>query len=435
MSLGNTSASTSYELDAFNQNPANLILQRSNNKASAYFNIITNLGVHASSKFLSLDFYNNYFTKDANGNTRTLSDQNKSNIFNEVSNQPSDILISSKLLAVVLNTKKIGSFGFSIDERFTGNFKASKDLLNIALYGNISNSLYDFSQTELNAFWTRELNLSYANKVNTRGNKFFNSLTYGVSVKPQFGLYYLKTQSNNLTVSTNNFNVIQSSGNMELVYSGLTSNNDLKYSPGNAGFGVGFDAGVNARIKNVSRYGSLNIGLSITDLGFIKWTKNDNKYFYDGNFVITDITNKAQIDSLRDRIKGSKTPIPDFSVSLPATLRLGISFKLFDSGKKDSLSLERGTLAVDYIQNLNENLGSSLKSIVGFGVEVNLTKVLSPRIGFAIGGRDNFVATMGLGIDTGPVLIDLGTYNIGSIFTPKATTKFSAGLNIKFKVN
>jgi hypothetical protein len=152
--------------------------------------------------------------------------------------------------------------------------------------------------------------------------------------------------------------------------------------------------------------------------------KNAASYFYDGNYAITDITNKQQIDSLRDRIKGTKTPISSFSVGLPTTLRAGITFKLYDNVKKDSLKLERATFSIDYIQGLNENLGASKKPIVGIGVEVNATKVLSPRAGVAIGGPEEFVANLGLGIDTGPVLIDLGTYNISSIFNPEELQSF-----------
>jgi hypothetical protein len=55
--------------------------------------------------------------------------------------------------------------------------------------------------------------------VNTKRNKLFDALSFGVSVKPQFGLYYLKTESNDLKVTTNNFNVIQGSGTMDFVYS------------------------------------------------------------------------------------------------------------------------------------------------------------------------------------------------------------------------
>jgi len=396
---------------------------------------VTNFGFLSNSKYLSLGFYDNYFTEGANGNTRVLTEQDKNTIYTDASNQKSSIVISGKLLALVYNTKKFGSFGLSVDERFTANFTVAKDFLDIALFGNIANSSYDFSPTSVNAYWTRQINLSYAYAVYTKKNKTFDALSFGVSVKPQFGLYYLETQKNDLFVTTNNFNFIQGTGTMELLYSGLTSNNDFKYSADNAGFGVGFDVGVNAGIKNVSRRGKLNVGLSITDVGSINWKSNNAKYFYNGNFIVNDITSQAQLDTLRELIKGSKTPVGEFSVGLPATLRAGISFKLYDNIKKDSLNLERASFSLDVIKGLNEKLGASEKIIMGFGAEVNVTKILSTRIGFAVGGPEEFVANLGLGIDSGPVLIDLGTYNITSIFNPKNSKKLSGGLSIKFKIN
>ncbi|MEO8211363.1 MAG: DUF5723 family protein, partial [bacterium] len=427
MSMGNTSAASSFDLDAFNQNPANIIKQRSNNNAMFYFNIVTNAGVFINSDYLSLDFYNDYFTKDADGNTRFLTEQDKSNILNEAGDQPVNFLASTKILSVIYNSKKSGSFGISLNEKTNGNFIAGKDFLQLALYGNQSNTFYDLSNNTLNDYWIRELNLSYANTFSVKNDKLFDEISYGASVKPQFGIYYLSTQSNNLNVYTNDSNVIQSSGSMEFLYSGLTDDNSFKYSTGKVGFGLGFDVGVNARIKNFSKNGQLNLGLSIIDIGYVNWSENTFKYFYNGNYVITNITEKSQIDSLKDQIKGTKTPTADFTTGLPTTLRFGISYRLFSGkNKKDSLNLETVNLTMDYVQGFNNNLGGTTKPIIGIGAEYNVTKVLSSRAGFAFGGREKFVMSIGLGIDTGPVIIDIGTYNIASLFTPKSTSKYSA---------
>ena len=435
MSLGNTSAANSYELSAFNLNPANILNQRANNNAPVYFTILTNAALMTGSSYLSLDFYNDYFTKDADGNTKTLTEQDKRNIINEASDQESIYFGAAKILSVIYNTKNIGSFGLSIDERTTGNFTPAMDFLELGLYGNESGRTYDLSETELNAYWIRQLNLSYANSINIKNNNLIEKLSYGVSVKPQFGLYYLNTQSNDLNVYTNDSNAIQGSGSMALLYSGLTDDNGFEYSLGNAGFGLAFDVGVNARIKNVSRYGIMNVGLSLTDIGYVNWTKNTSNYYYDGTYVITDITQKDQRDSLKDIIKGTKTPTSDFTTGLPAVLRVGASFQLFKNAKRDSATLEEATITMDYVQGFSKNFGATTNPTVGLGIEYNLSKVVSPRIGFAAGGREDFVMSIGLGIDTGPVLIDIGTYNIATIFTPKATTRYSAGLDISFKVN
>lgn len=435
MSMGNTSVSNSYDIDAFNQNPANILNQRLNKNSLIYFNLFTTAGLFTSSDYLSLDFYDDYFTKDDNGNTRYLNDNDKANILNEASNQQSNYLASAKILSVIYNTKSTGTFGLSIDERTNGNFIPSRDFLELGLYGNEANTTYNLSENEVNAYWIREINVSYARKLKLKNNNSFDHISFGVSVKPQFGLYYLNTQQNDLTISTNDTNAVQSSGRVEFLYSGLTDNNDFKYSLGNAGFGFGFDIGVNARLKNVSKNGYVNVGLSVTDLGYIRWNKNTNSYYNDGSFIITDITQQSQIDSLKDIIKGTKTPVPAFTSSLSPTLRLGISYKIIDRVKNDSLNNERATIAVDYVQGLNDDLGGTTKPIIGIGGEYNFSKVLSPRLGFAFGGLQNFAMSIGLGINAGPVIIDIGTYNIASIFEPNGTTKLSMGMGIKFKVN
>ncbi len=435
ISMGNTSAASSYELSALNQNPANIVFQRSKNNAAFYFNIVTDVKLQTDSKFLSLDFYDNYFAEGENGNTRVLSEADKQYIYDNAGNQTSRFYGSARLLAALYNVKKIGTFAISLDERFAGNFRVAKDLLKLALFSTDINNTYDLSGTSMNAYWTRQINLSFAKNFATKKNKTFEDLSLGVSVKPQFGLYYVETKNSNLTVSTDFFSNVTGSGNIEFLYSGLSSNNDFKYSANNAGFGFGFDLGVNAAIKNVSRKGKLSFGLSLTDLGYINWNTNTNKYYYDGNFVITDITNKAQIDSLRQRIKGTKTPVPSFTVGLPAALRVGAAYKLYTKPRTDSLQLELATFSFDFVQGLTDNLGATKKSVLGVGAEVNLGKVLSPRIGFAFGGEEDFLFSLGLGIDAGPVNIDLGTYNISSAVSMKNTSKFSAGLAIKFKID
>lgn len=433
ISMGSTSAASSYDISGLNQNPANIVFQRSNADSKYYLNIITNVKINLSGKFLSLGFYDNYFAKVPDGNTRELSEQDKADILNNASGEPTNLSASGMLLGFLLNTQKIGSFGFSLDEKFNGGFTVSKDFLELALYGTLKEQ-YDFSGTNLNAYWNRQLNFSYAKGFKMKGKSFFDEVSVGGSVKPQFGLYYLKTTTSNLKINIDLLNAVTGTGDIELKYAGLTDNNNFRYSLDNAGFGMGFDLGVGAT-KTLSKYVKMNLGLSVTDIGYIKWTKNTYKYSYDGDFILDDITNTAKLDSLRERIKGSKVAIPSFTEGLPTTLRVGMAFKIFDNARKDSLRLERATISVDYTQGITENLGAETKPAVGIGAEVNIGNIVSPRAGVVIGGRDDFTATFGIGIFAGPVIIDLGTFNVESVYNPRAATKLSGAVNLKFKIN
>lgn len=436
MSMGNTSVAGSYNIGAFSQNPANILNNKFNEKADVYFNVFLNAGFQLNSDYLSLNFYDDYFTKTDDGNQRVLTPQDKQTILSEAADQFTNYTAGVKFLSVILNTKSIGSFGLSIDERATGNFLPSKDFLELGLYGNEVSRTYDFSQNSVNQYWIREINLSYARKFVLKNNNTFDNISVGVSVKPQFGVYYLNTRQNDLMITTTDSNTIQSTGSAEFYYAGLSDNNELQYSLGNAGFGFGFDLGFNAQLKNFSKSGILNIGLSITDLGYLTWNKNTNKYYNDGTFVITDITSQEQIDSLKDVIKSTKTSVPDFTTSLPPVLRAGFTYKFINKNvKKDSSGSEQAVISLDIIQGLSDDLGGITKTMVGVGAEYNATGVLSPQAGFTFGGLQDFAMSIGLGINADPVIIDIGTNNILSLFTPRNTTNFSAGLSVKFKIN
>ncbi|MEO6696049.1 MAG: DUF5723 family protein [Ignavibacteria bacterium] len=438
LSMGKTDVSNSYELGAFNSNPANIVRQRSNNNASAYFSLFTNLNLVINSEFFSVDFYNKYFTKNSSLNPVLLTDQDKTDIVGKAGSNPINFTGYFREFAIVINKPKFGAIGISLDERFSGNFAVSRDILDLGLFGNEINRLYNFVGTRVEGSWVRQMNLTYANYLNVKGNKTFESFSYGVSVKPQFGMYYLTTKKNNLTLTTNKNFEVEGNGEIELLYSGISDNNKIVNSLSPAGFGFGFDAGINAGIKNFSKNGELNIGVSINDIGYINWYKNAYSYFYNGNYIVTDITDPDQLDSLDKIIKGTKTLLRNFNTALPANLRIGLTYKLFPGKVKNpskANSLETANFSLEYIQGFSDKFGSTKDPVVGIGSEVNLGNIFSPRIGFGFGGREKFVMGLGIGINTVPVIIDLGTYNVSSIFNPKGTGKISGGLSIKFKIN
>lgn len=439
MSLGRTSVSNSSDIDALNYNPANIYHERAGNDSYIYFSIGTNLNFLSNSEYLTIDFIDKYFTENASTNPVNLSEQDKVDLLNEAGNQTSNISGYLRSLAVVVNTKSVGSFGFSIDDRFAGDFRVSYDFLNLGLYfpSITLNKTYDFTELKYNASWIRQMNFSYANKIHLGSKSFLKDLAFGVSVKPQFGLYYSETKRNNLAVFVNDNLEINSSGTMELLFSGVSDYNALQFSVKPAGFGFGFDAGINGTLKEVSKNSRINFGLSILDIGYINWTKNTNNYYYNGNYIVTDITNQQQLDSLNNIIKGTQTSVPSFVTSLQTNLRLGVTYKMFKNkitGKEDKKNSEMFSISGEYIQSFTDNLSSTTKPVFGFGGEYNVGDIFYPRIGIAAGGLEKFVASFGFGLETGPVIIDLSTYNISSIFNLKGTSKLSGGLSIKFKI-
>lgn len=438
LSMGNTGVSNSYDIDALNNNPANILKQRTNNKASSYFSVLTNFNFHVNSGFFSFDFYDKYFTTNSVTDPIFLSDQDKATIISEASGEKVNISAMIKYISLVFNINKFGAIGISLDDRGAGNFTVSRDPLELGLYGNQINRIYDFAGTGFKGTWIRQLNLTYAKNFKPKKSKIFEDLSFGISVKPQFGQFFGSTDRNDLTITTNNNLQVRGTGGIEFLFAGTSADNVAQLSLTPAGFGVGFDFGINAGIKNISKKGQMNVGLSLNDLGYIKWTKNANRYVYNGNYIVTDITDPAQLDSLNKIVKGTKVNVPDFNTTLPLNLRLGITYKIFSKPVKEVLKnndLELANISLEYLQGFYDDLGFSKKPAVGLGAEINATNVISPRIGLVLGGTEEFAVNFGLGIDTGPVLIDLGTYNFSSLFSPKSSTKFSGGLSIKYKVN
>jgi len=112
-----------------------------------------------------------------------------------------------------------------------------------------------------------------------------------------------------------------------------------------------------------------------------------------------------------------------------------VTYKIYTKKDKELSGLEIGSISFDYIQGITDNLGGTTKPRFGLGAEYNAGDIISTRAGLTFGGAENTLVSIGLGIEAGPVMIDMGTNNVMSIFTPSGTTNLSAGINIKYKVN
>ncbi|MFA5012210.1 MAG: DUF5723 family protein [Ignavibacteria bacterium] len=437
-SMGRASTAASYSIDAIGFNPANIINQRSIDTSVVDFSVATNFGFMFDATFAPLNLLDQYFTKNADGSKKYLNSDDKNDIIEQVGNSPINSIGNIKPISVVVRTKA-GTFGFGIEERVGGHFYFDKDFLEVAFFGNEVNRKYDFSELDFNTSWTRQISFSYARKLDIKNNKNFKYINLGASFKPQLGFYYSEIINNNLWIFTNDSNQISGSGRMTLLYSGISSERKLKPPLNNAGFGLGFDVGLSTTLENFFNIGKLNLGFSVTDIGYISWKSNAANYYYDGSFLITDITKKEQLDSLEDVINGTRSPISGFTRMLPTTVRIGAQYKYYSdkqmrNGKTHSEDMELMSFALDYIQGFTDNYGGTTTPIVAFGYEINPLNFLSGRLGLVAGGREKFELSFGLGVNAGAFSMDFGTYNILSVFAPKKTKNFSLGLNMNFKI-
>lgn len=436
-SMGKASTASSYGIDAIGFNPANIGKTRSIDSNDAEFGIATNFGIMLDATFAPIDMIDKYFSKNSDGSKKFLTTSDKNDIIDKMGDAPMNALGNLKPLSIILKTNA-GTFGFAIEERAGGYLFLDRDFLDLGLFGNEQNRLYSFSDMNFNASYTRQISLSYARDFALKSNNF-RHISLGASIKPQFGFYYSEVMSNNLQLFTNDTNQISGSGKMELLYAGNSSDRKFEAPFKNAGFGFGFDVGMSTTLENFFNAGKLNIGFSITDIGYINWTSNTNIYYYDGSFIVTDITKQEQLDSLEKVIDGTKTPTGSFSRMLPTTVRLGAQYKYYSDkkvrdGKSNSEDMELMSFSLDYIQGFTDNYGGTTTPIVALGYEINPVNALSGRLGIMAGGREKFEVSLGIGINAGAFSMDMGTFNILSIFAPRNTKNISGGLNIKFRI-
>lgn len=435
LSMGRTGVASSYNIDAMNLNPANLSLVKKGDKTRIYINGMTTGGYMFNSKFLTLDFYNKYFTGNGNGNSKYWTKSDKQDILSKSKNSELGMGLGYKFVSLAFRIPKASVVGFSVEDKIFGKSYLPEQMLQLTLFGNEINKRYDFSDYRLELSWIRQLNFSYANTSKTFLNGIFKQFAWGISVKPQMGYYYIGVKNNDLNFTTNDSAQITSHGAVTFLRSSIRPDDKIEY-PGLgklAGFGWGFDIGMNGKISE-----RWSIGLSITDIGYMNWYGNNTEYKYAGEFVVTDLAKSEQLDTLRTLINGKKATTGAFRKMLPMTLRFGINYKIFKNVfgvKADSLSKELVSISVDYIQGLSKQAaGSSTIPTFGAGAEFFLSQFFIPRIGFIAGGTEGFLVSLGAGLDTKHILFDVGTHNIAAITDVNNASKFSFGVNLKLKL-
>lgn len=433
--MGRTGVSNMWSYDAFNNNPANVGRQKPTFKARFYFNLGTSLGYSFYGDYFSNSFYTQYFVENKG---RVLNDWEKWDIVNKASDKGTHFVLTWNLLTFIYNTPKSGTFGISIDDRFWGYLFTPRDFMELIFFGNDKNRTYNLSALDYSGTWVKQINLTYSNKIKSPDKRRYGDIYYGFSIKPLFGTFHSAVENNNFSFFTDDTNRIFTYGKMNMVYGGVFGKRGEKfrYSFEPAGIGIAADIGFSMKVLNFMKLGTFDFGLSLIDAGYINWYKNSNKYLYDGGFILTDITKEGQIDSLEALLNSKRTSANVISY-LPTTVRFGFNYRICleePNRKRDGKDrLELINFSVEYIQGLTNKGAGTTKPILAVGAEVNIGKKFSPRIGATFFGREKFTLSAGLGIDTGPVIIDIGTFNIQSIYQPTTSSKVSGGISVRFR--
>ena len=437
LSMGSTSVANTYGLDGFNNNPANIIKVKPSTKPIIEFSLLSGMGYAVNGSWLSVEFFNKYGT---NNDNRIYTTADKRDIIDNAADNETSFTGTINLASFIWRTKKAGTFGISLDDRFMGSFYVNRDALELMFFGNQKNRTYDLSPTNFSAAWIRQINLTYANFIKIKNHQKYGDFFYGVSIKPQLGYYYFGTRENNFSLYTNDTNKIFTSGHSVVDYAATTyrfrDKMHASWTP--TGKGLGFDLGGSIKVKDFLGMGTFDFALSVIDIGFVTWTQGSRTFNYDGGLIVTDITDSTQLAAF-DALIDSKTIEKTFTTSLPTVIKFGFNYRvcLHKNGEKREPADERLDLfnfSLEYQQGLTNSCGGTTKPAVAFGFELNPLKQLSLRVGTRYGGREKFNFTAGLGVDMGPVVLDAGTYSVPGVFGPNSNTRVAAGASLKFRI-
>ena len=444
LSLGNSYTASSYGLYGLGTNPAAIFERKNPARKWELFTVLPlpNINMNLNSNFFNINEYNYFFgesSTDAEGKKigRYLTIEDKQR-FIDLFKDNGTLMADFQLTLFALSFKpndKVGAFSFAIRDAAGFRTTIPKSLVELLLNGNTPGNVFDFSDSKLQSIVMRKFSLSYANSLKIE-KKYLQSLNFGLSINfingfaytnlDRFNSQFRTDESNNLYIK-NDFLMYSSFSPDFGVKIGKDSssneNKNAKFSlfPEPSGKGLGFDIGFLAKINEV-----WTVGISITDMGKINWSKEVYEISNYSEVTITNLADTNQTKDLDKKIFGddNSKKISSVESSLSTALHLGVAFRLdkYLDGKFPGTML----IVLDYNQGFNNNPGNSTMPRLSFGAEwIPTNWILEFRTGFSIGEFDKFKWAFGIGLDAGILEFNLGTTNLISLLKPNSSYSVS----------
>jgi len=199
--------------------------------------------------------------------------------------------------------------------------------------------------------------------------------------------------------------------------------------PAPAGTGFGLDLGV---ASDVNEY--LRVGLSITDIGSVRWSGNVDEIVRTGTIHLDDPLNEAQRDSVENAVMGETRSGGEFTTSLPTTLRLGVAVELHKIPGLKEFFWREWTLACDYNQGLVESAGVAALGRLSMGLEFRPWNFLPLRTGLSFFGADGFSFAFGFGLHSGSFEFDLASEHVNYMLSEESFAHGSVALGMRVKI-
>ncbi|MCK9407654.1 MAG: DUF5723 family protein [Bacteriovoracaceae bacterium] len=437
--MGRAFVAASRGLDAVGMNPANLALDDRN--ATVTFNFAP-IGFSVGSDLFNYKIYNDFFTGvpviGADGKEtrvgKELNEQDKKDILALFPSGIARTQLGVETSPIGLSMQ-IGDFGFAIvpSVQTVMNLDIPEGYMKFFLNGlDPTGSVYDLNGTAINASSVGEVNFSAAYKI-PFSTSDIDEVAVGFGVKYLVGLGYIITEKYNSSISNSPLrttpddkgNLTDLNANFDFLQ--FTARMDPN-SPEPVGSGLGFDFGVTGFLYNTVR-----VGVSVTDIGSIKWDKRTKAVIGSANMTIYSIADKEAQDSLKKAFKGKTIDTTGFEFDLPTALHVGMAVQMDDV--IDDLPF-RWLIAADLHLGFNEVAGNTKLAQYSIGMELDpLAGWLPLRTGIMVGGRERFAWSMGFGIHIANTFdLDFATQSIAIITTPESFRNGSVTMGMRLRL-
>lgn len=391
-------------------------------------------GVHVGSDFMTYDLYDRYFTGEQSANGRvskSLTNADKQDILASFPNGIGSIGVDveARVLGIALQTG-LGTAALTITEKASAAVKIPRSYAEFLFYGNTPGSSFDFSDSRVSGWWIREYAFSLASTWEDALG--FDKLGVGVSAKMIHGYGYAELTRFNSKLTTGTDGVLHGTIDMRSRSAGIDPivGAGGNYSPftSPAGSGLGLDLGVAADVSPL-----LRVGLSVTDIGSIRWSKNVREATAESTIVVDNPLDEDQRNAVEDALKGENHQGTAFTTPLPTTIRAGAALSLTRNRFFRRLIFGNMIIACDLAQTLNEAPGYVVGTRFSLGMEWAPLPFLPLRFGYGWGGPDHTNLAMGFGLHAGFFEFDVASDNVEWLVSPRTFSYGSASMGMKLK--
>jgi hypothetical protein len=425
MGMARTHVSAARGLDAVGVNPAALALADRGVFTVSVFPV----GLHVGSDLFDYGLYTEYFTgvdTEQKRSPRHLTEEDKQKIlaaFREtqpVTRLDADLL----LLGATAWIRGLGRVAFTVTEEVTGVAEISRGYAEFLMNGNLPGTDYRLDGTKAGGVWVREYALSFGGAIPAAG--FLRSLAVGGTIKLVHGYGYYEIQRFDTRFITSDVGTLTGGVDFLARSTGaMPFESGYTLFPPPAGVGAGLDLGV---VGEVAEF--VYVGLSMTDIGRMRWSENIVESYADTTLVVDDPLLGDQRDAIERVVKGERREGRPFDTPLPTALRMGVSV---DLGRMIE-SFGQGLLvAADYHQGIAPGVRSIQTPRASLGVEYRPMAWLPLRTGISFGGTDGTNVAMGFGVELGGFDFSLASENVTWLFQPGSFSYGSVAVGTRLR--